>query len=104
MRFAAAGEKLKALDNKDYALTPECLVIADARKALAVAGVMGGLESAVTWRRRPRAFLESAHFSAPVVRRTSQLLRLRSDSSLSLPERGTDVAAVQNGLRARRPR
>ena len=95
VRFAAAGERIVALDGKDYALSPSCLAIADAKKPLAIAGVMGGLESSVT-QKTSRAFLESAHFSPPVVRKSSQSLRLRSDSSYRF-ERGTDIAAVATG-------
>lgn len=93
VRFASEGETIKALDNKDYALTPSCLVIADAEKPVAVAGVMGGLESAVTVK-TTRAFLESAYFDPIVVRKTSAALRLRSDSSYRF-ERGADIAMVE---------
>lgn len=92
VRFAAAGEKLRALDGKDYELSPENLVIADARKPAAIAGVMGGLDSAVT-EKTTRCLLESAHFFPPVVRKSSQRLKLRSDSSYRF-ERGTDLEAA----------
>lgn len=93
VRFAKAGERLKALDGKDYPLTPETLVIADAERPVAVAGVMGGEESAVS-AKTTALFLEAAYFAPPAVRRTSQLLRLRSDSSYRF-ERGTDPAALE---------
>ncbi|MBI5625048.1 MAG: phenylalanine--tRNA ligase subunit beta [Elusimicrobia bacterium] len=93
VRFARAGEKLLALDGKEYPLTPECLVIADAVKPVAIAGVMGGEATAVTARTR-RVFLESANFTPVTVRRGSQLLRLRSDASYRF-ERGTDVSAAE---------
>ncbi|MBI5631556.1 MAG: phenylalanine--tRNA ligase subunit beta [Elusimicrobia bacterium] len=92
VRCAKPGETILALDGKEYALSAQCLVVADARKPVAVAGVMGGLESAVT-AKTTRCLLECAHFAAPVVRKTGQALRLRSDSSYRF-ERGTDVAAV----------
>ncbi len=88
VRFAAAGETIKALDGKDYALTPDVLVIADGERPQAIAGVMGGQESGVT-EKTTRAFLESAYFNPPVVRKASQKLRLRSDSSYRF-ERGCD--------------
>lgn len=97
VRWAAAGESLKALDGQTYALSEKCLVIADARKPAAIAGVMGGLETAVTEKTR-RVFLESAHFFPPTVRKASQLLRLRSDSSYRF-ERGTDIEAVEQASR-----
>lgn len=95
VRFASAGERIKALDEREYGLTAEHLVIADGKKPCAIAGVMGGEESAVT-DKTTRAFLESAYFAPPAVRKTSQTLRLRSDSSFRF-ERGTDIAAVQTG-------
>lgn len=92
VRYAASGEKIKALDGRSYDLTPDCLVIADAKKPAAIAGVMGGEESSVT-AQTTSAFLESAYFSPVVVRKTSSLLRLRSDSSVRF-ERGADIEAV----------
>lgn len=93
VRQAKALERLRALDGKDYPLTPDCLVIADAHKPVAVAGVMGGLESAVS-DKTTSIFLEAAYFAPASVRRTSQLLRLRSDASYRF-ERGCDPAALE---------
>jgi phenylalanyl-tRNA synthetase beta chain len=92
VRFARPGERIKALDEKDYALTERCLLIADAKKPVAIAGVMGGLDTGVTVDTK-RVFLESAYFDPPTVRRTSQALRLKSDSSHRF-ERGTDPEAA----------
>ena len=92
VRFAKPGEKIKALDEKDYALTERCLVIADAKKPVAIAGVMGGFGTGVTEKTK-RVFLESAYFDPPAVRRASQALRLKSDSSHRF-ERGTDPEAA----------
>ncbi|MBI4349136.1 MAG: phenylalanine--tRNA ligase subunit beta [Elusimicrobia bacterium] len=86
VRRAKDGEKLKALDGKDYVLSAEDVVIADAERPVAIAGVMGGEETGVT-AATTRALLEAAQFSAGRVRRTSQRLRLRSDSSYRF-ERG----------------
>jgi len=91
VRFAKKGESIAALDGKTYELAPECLVVADAQRPAAIAGVMGGTESSITDKTK-RALLESACFSPVVVRRGSQILRLRSDSSYRF-ERGTDPAA-----------
>jgi len=88
VRFARPGEKIVALDEKEYALSDCCLVIADAKKPVAIAGIMGGRDTGVT-EKTTRAFLESAHFDAPTVRRASQALRLKSDASYRF-ERGTD--------------
>jgi phenylalanyl-tRNA synthetase beta chain len=92
VRFAKPGETIVALDEKRYALTERCLVIADQKKPVAVAGVMGGRDTGVTEKTK-RAFLESATFDPPTVRRTSQALRLKSDASHRF-ERGTDPEAA----------
>ncbi|MBI4678021.1 MAG: phenylalanine--tRNA ligase subunit beta [Elusimicrobia bacterium] len=93
VRLAKPGESILALDGKRYPLSPEHLVIADASKPVAIAGVMGGQATSVTAKTK-RLFLESAHFAPPGVRRASQALRLRSDSSFRF-ERGTDVSAAE---------
>ncbi|NNN04742.1 MAG: phenylalanine--tRNA ligase subunit beta [Elusimicrobia bacterium] len=92
VRRARAGEKLLALDHKTYDLPEGLLVIADARKVVALAGVMGGEESAVT-ESTTRVVLESAYFSPAEVRRSSQKTHLRSDSSYRF-ERGVDPAGA----------
>jgi len=92
VRFARPGEKIVALDEMEYSLDGRSLVIADQKKPVAIAGVMGGRDTRVTEKTK-RAFLESAHFDPPTVRRSSQALRLRSDSSYRF-ERGTDPEAA----------
>ncbi|MBI5240617.1 MAG: phenylalanine--tRNA ligase subunit beta [Elusimicrobia bacterium] len=92
VRFAKPGERIVALDEKEYALTERCLVIADQKGPVAIAGVMGGLHTGVTEKTK-RAFLESAYFDPPAVRRASQALRLKSDSSHRF-ERGADPEAA----------
>ncbi|MBI5211181.1 MAG: phenylalanine--tRNA ligase subunit beta [Elusimicrobia bacterium] len=98
VRFARAGEKILALDGREYALAPDILVIADASKPVAIAGIMGGEETAVTAKTR-RVFLESANFAPQVVRKGSQKLRLRSDSSYRF-ERSADVEAADRASRS----
>jgi phenylalanyl-tRNA synthetase beta chain len=88
VRFAKSGESITALDEKQYALNDKCLVIADGKKPVALAGVMGGLNTGVTAKTK-RALLESATFDPATVRRTSQILKLKSDASYRF-ERGTD--------------
>lgn len=88
VRYARAGERLKALNGKEYAPTPEDLVIADDAGPVAIAGIMGGEETGVT-EKTGRAFLEAAQFAPGRIRGTSKRLGLRSDSSLRF-ERGTD--------------
>ncbi len=88
IRRACAGESLVALDDKKYDLNSDVLVIADKNSPQAIAGVMGGLSSAVLSKTK-RVFLESASFNAALIRRTTQALRLKSESSYRF-ERGTD--------------
>jgi phenylalanyl-tRNA synthetase beta chain len=88
VRRARKGEKLLALDHKTYELPEGLLVIADAERPVALAGVMGGEETAVT-AATTRVLLEAAHFAPSEARRSSQSTKLRSDSSYRF-ERGTD--------------
>ena len=88
VRPARRGETLTTLDGKRRDLSPEMLVIADAERAVAVAGVMGGADSEVTAGTRA-IVLESAHFNALSVRRTSKALGLKTEASVRF-ERGTD--------------
>jgi len=92
VRSAAAGESFHALDGKTYSLTPADLVIADARSAAAIAGVMGGEASGVS-DATGDILLESALFNPQAVRRTSRRLGLASDSSYRF-ERGVDPAGI----------
>lgn len=80
VRPGKTGEVFKALDEKDYELTEEDLVIDNNGEAVALAGVMGGLDSGIS-DSTTHLFLESANFDAATVRRTSTRCGLRSDSS-----------------------
>jgi phenylalanyl-tRNA synthetase beta chain len=99
VRRAAAGERLTTLDGHERALTPQDLVIADAARPVAIAGVMGGGESEV----RPETtslLLEAANFDPLPVLRTSRRLRLRTESSTRW-EKGVDPhAAAQAAIYA----
>jgi len=91
VRRSKKGEKLLALDHKTYDLPEGLLVIADGEKPVALAGVMGGEDSAVTTATK-RVILEGAFFNPAEARKSSQKTRLRSDSSYRF-ERGTDPEA-----------
>jgi len=91
VRRSKKGEKLLALDHKTYDLPEGLLVIADGEKPVALAGVMGGEDSAVTTATK-RIILEGAFFNPAEARKSSQKTRLRSDSSYRF-ERGTDPEA-----------
>jgi phenylalanyl-tRNA synthetase beta chain len=92
VRLARNGEEFAALDGKTYKLGAGQLVIADQRRAVALAGVMGGAETGVT-EATTRIVLESAYFQPQSVRRTSRALGLASDSSYRF-ERGVDIEGV----------
>lgn len=80
VRTAKNGEKIQALDGNTYKLTNGMLVIADSKKPVAIAGVMGGAESGVH-EGTTEVILESATFDPASVRRSSRELNLRSESS-----------------------
>ena len=96
VRRAKAGETLVTLDGVARSLTPQHLVIADAEKPVALAGVMGGLATAIS-ERTTRILLESAHFHPGAVRRTARSLGMHTDASHRF-ERGTDPEATVDGL------
>lgn len=80
VRRAREGERLLCLDGETRSLTPEMLVIADAQKPVAIAGVIGGMETAVTAATR-NILLEAANFNGFSVRATSRALGLRTEAS-----------------------
>jgi len=89
VRRARPGEPLTTLDGVARKLDPETLVIADARRAIAVAGVMGGLDTEIS-SHTSDVLLESAHFHPPSVRKTARKLGLHTDASHRF-ERGADI-------------
>jgi phenylalanyl-tRNA synthetase beta chain len=92
VRAAAAGEKLVTLDGQTRELAAGDLVIADAERAIAVAGVMGGAQTEVR-DRTTDVLIESAHFDPARVRRTARGLGLRTEASYRF-ERGVDAQGV----------
>jgi phenylalanyl-tRNA synthetase beta chain len=88
VRRARAGEKLKTLDGVDRKLTPEDLVIADANRAVALAGVMGGYDTMITERTK-NVLIESAWFDPVTIRATAKRLGMHTDASHRF-ERGAD--------------
>ncbi|MPZ48702.1 MAG: phenylalanine--tRNA ligase subunit beta [Dehalococcoidia bacterium] len=81
VRRAKAGERMRTLDGADRELTPEMLVIADATKPVAVAGVMGGSDAEVT-SATTTILLEAANFNPISIRGTSSALSLRTEASI----------------------
>ncbi|MBP7778547.1 MAG: phenylalanine--tRNA ligase subunit beta [Acidobacteria bacterium] len=96
VRTARAGEGLTTLDGKARTLSPAMLVIADAERAAAIGGVMGGLDSEVH-AGTTRIVFESAWFTPGSVRATSKALGLRSEASMRF-ERGADPTGAALGM------
>ncbi len=92
VRRAVAREMIKTLDGVERSLDAEMLVIADGRRAVAIAGVMGGEDSEISSETRD-VLIESAYFAPHSVRRTSRLLGMRTDASQRF-ERGVDYEGV----------
>ena len=99
VRRAAGGEVLVSIDGTKCELDDTMLVIADARRPVAIAGVMGGLNTEVS-ESTVNVLIESAQFDPLSIRRTSRKLLLMSDSNYRF-ERGVDPVAIDEAsLRA----
>jgi len=96
VRRAKPGESITTLDGKMRALKSDMLVIADASKAQAIGGVMGGAESEVSDGTK-RIVFEAAYFKPSSVRTTSKALGLKTDASTRF-ERGMDVTAPARAM------
>ncbi|HLA10510.1 MAG TPA: phenylalanine--tRNA ligase subunit beta [Pyrinomonadaceae bacterium] len=95
VRRARRGEQLRTLDGIDRSLEPEMLVIADAEKPVALAGIMGGEDSEIS-QSTVDVLIESAYFNPDSVRRTARKLGMDTEASRRF-ERGADP---ENVLRA----
>ncbi len=99
VRRAKDGETITTIDGVERKLNPSILVIADAKRPVAIAGIMGGKDTEVT-NSTKNILLESAYFDPILIRRGARALGLSSDSSYRF-ERGVDMITVQSGsLRA----
>ena len=96
VRRGRDGEKLVLLDGKTIDLTSEYLVIADNEKPVALAGIMGGLETGVTAATK-NILVESAYFDPVLIRKTAKRLDLRTDASYRF-ERGADILATPTAV------
>jgi phenylalanyl-tRNA synthetase beta chain len=92
VRRAAKDESIKTLDGAERKLDEQMLVIADAKRAVAVAGVMGGEDSEIS-NATTDVLIESAYFTPASVRRTARLLGLHTEASHRF-ERGADPEGV----------
>ncbi|MCH9703751.1 MAG: phenylalanine--tRNA ligase subunit beta [Chlamydiae bacterium] len=96
VRFAHEGEKIETLDGKQRSLKSDMLLIADEKKAIAVAGVMGGANSEVS-NSTQNIVLEAAYFDPSSVRKTAKRLELSTDASYRF-ERGSDPNCLEDAL------
>jgi len=99
VRCAYDGERFRALNGEWYTLSPANLVIADEACAIGLAGVMGGLDSAIG-EKTTRLVLESANFQASSVRKTAAALKLRTDASMRFEKAQDPVNTVRGLARA----
>ncbi|MFP4055071.1 MAG: phenylalanine--tRNA ligase subunit beta [Phycisphaerae bacterium] len=97
VRRAAEGETMKSIDETTCKLDPSMLVIADAKKPVAIAGVMGGLDTEVG-DQTTNILLESAEFDPLTTRHTSRALGIMSESNYRF-ERGVDPVAIDEASR-----
>jgi phenylalanyl-tRNA synthetase beta chain len=96
VRNAQSREELRTLDGQLRTLSPDMLVIGDAKRAVAVAGVMGGADSEVSHTTKT-VVLESAYFNPVSVRRTSKKLGLKTEASMRF-ERGADPVSALGAM------
>lgn len=96
VRRANKGETIVTLDEKEFTLTPDNLVICDGEKPVALAGIMGGLNSEIKDTTK-NVFFESAKFARDNVRKTSRALGQSSDSSARF-EKGVDAYTNALGM------
>jgi phenylalanyl-tRNA synthetase beta chain len=92
VRKARPGERLTTLDGVDHELNPQQMIICDAERPIAAAGIMGGLETEVS-ESTTQVLLESAHFASTSVRRTRKQLGLSTEASYRF-ERSVDPEGV----------
>jgi len=96
VRKARRGETLVTLDGIERRLQPSDIVVADAERAVSLAGIMGGLDTAVTASTR-HVLLEAAWWDPASIRRTSRRLGMHTDASHRF-ERGADISAIPSAL------
>ncbi len=96
MRLAKEGEKCKTLDEKEYVLSSDMIVIADKKKLHGIGGVMGGLDSGCSLKTK-NVFLEVALFDPVSITRTGRKLNLQSDARYRF-ERGIDSTSIDWGV------
>ena len=96
MRLATEGEQVLTLDKQWRVMTARDLLITDPAGPAAIAGVMGGADTEMTWKTK-KVLLESAHFDSTSIRKTSLRLGLSSEASYRF-ERIVDPAGTLRAL------
>ncbi len=96
VRTAKDGEVFTTLDGKEHALSKDMLMICDGENPVAIAGVMGGLNSEIKETTK-QVLIESAHFSAVSIRKTSKRLGINTDASHRF-ERGVNPEGTVTAL------
>lgn len=97
VRMGRRGEKIVSIDHRERAVDEEILLICDVEKPQAIAGIMGGLESEVSYNTK-KILLESAFFSPVFIRKGCKRLGISTEASYRF-ERGVDPLGVEKGLR-----
>ncbi|HMB00453.1 MAG TPA: phenylalanine--tRNA ligase subunit beta, partial [Spirochaetota bacterium] len=96
VRTADKGESIKTLDEQEHTLDNEDLVICDARRPIALAGIMGGENTGID-NNTSDILIESAWFDPLTIRKTSKKHKISSDSSIRF-EKGVDISKVTDAL------
>ncbi|HOV21107.1 MAG TPA: phenylalanine--tRNA ligase subunit beta [bacterium] len=96
IRRGKENEKITCLDGNEYKINPDILVISDSKKAVAIAGIMGGINSCVTEKTK-NILIESAIFNPIVIRRGSKKLGLITEASARF-EKGINVEITKFGM------
>jgi phenylalanyl-tRNA synthetase beta chain len=96
IRRAKNGEKINTLDDKNYRLNNDVLVISDIKKVLAIAGIKGGKSVAINDGTKD-IFIESANFNPTLIRKTSKKLNLKTDASFRF-EHGMDSNLTEKAI------
>jgi len=96
VRRAKKGEKITSLDNNNFALDTDILVIADSREPLAIAGIKGGKKAEIDSKTK-NIIIESANFEPFSVRKTAQKLGLRTEASMRF-EKSLDPALCEKAI------
>ena len=94
--WAKKGEKFNALDEETYELSADHMVITDTKNTIALAGIIGGMDSSVT-DSTTEVLIESAYFDPVTIRKGSKKLNLLSEASRRF-ERGTDPNAASEAF------